>query len=196
MSATAAAKKLNKRRGSGNIVIRELEERFKGRQGARVSPVNDDSQLAPLGGNEEEKRDSKRIIHENLLQARAKWEAQNREKEGAGDDESPRDENKKDFVQSLEGTSRFCIDANDKPDSPDAVVLRSKRAYSNSYLNQRVIPAPPKTRPPVIAHDEKTGGPTSGQKSVPQSGGKGKQGSGGGGGGLKGAAVKIFREIW
>ena len=195
MSATAAAKKLNKRRGSGNIVIRELEERFKGRQGARVSPVNDDSQLAPLGGNEEEKRDSKRIIHENLLQARAKWEAQNREKEGAGDDESPRDENKKDFVQSLEGTSRFCIDANDKPDSPDAVVLRSKRAYSNSYLNQRVIPAPPKTRPPVIAHDEKTGGPTSGQKSVPQSGGKGKQGSGGGGGGLKGAAVKIFGKF-
>ena len=150
----------NSPRNSGNSgIIKELEQKLKGRQGAadmsKVSPVISDDRRNSKGTLSE-----KQTINENMLQARARWAAQTKEKEEAaeaGSEEEPSEE-KKEFALSLDGASRFRIDADDGGED-ETVNLRSKRAYSTSTgKNQRIIPAPPKSRPPVLEAQSLSGG--------------------------------------
>lgn len=135
---------------SGNkVVMKELEERLKGRQTTDLK-LSDLSKVSPVNERRESKTmTEKQLINVNMLQARARWVTQKDDtteigttgKEGGAND-------KKDFVQSCEATRRFCLDVNDKPE----VKSRPKRTYSTSFPNtsQKVIPTPPKNRPPML----------------------------------------------
>lgn len=143
-------------RNSGNSgIIKELEQKLKGRQTAAADfKLSDMTKVSPVISGDEKQNSKtlseKQIINENMLQARARWAAQTKEREEIGREEIGSEEEpieeKKEFAQSLDGASRFRIDANG-----ETVDMRSKRAYSTSTgKNQKIIPAPPKSRPPVL----------------------------------------------
>lgn len=162
--------------GNNHGVIRELEQKLKGRQGPSDFKLSDMSKVSPVLSDErrvlsderrvlsDERRNSKTLsekqaINENMLQARARWAAQTKET-----DETEEVGDTEEFTMSLDATSRFRIGADDQLDTENGNV-RSKRAFSNSFpKSQRIIPAPPKSRPPTFENQP----PSSGSNSSPQ----------------------------
>jgi hypothetical protein len=121
---------------------------------SKVSPVLSDDRRSSKTLAE------KQTINENMLQARARWAAQTKDKDDIAerDLEEPSSV-KKEFAQSLDTASRFRINAEDSADAIENTNHRSKRALSTSTpKSQRILPAPPKGRPPVLDHPLLPGG--------------------------------------
>lgn len=154
------------------VVIKELERKLANKKGGRHSQSTTDFKLRDLskvspegdregegGARQSKTMSEKQLINENMLQARARWMAQSKDREDplpSGGDATGGNDERGSFVHSLDTTKRFCIDANDKVgpelDHEPAPPHRPTRAYSNSFpkSHQTVIAKPPNNRPPIL----------------------------------------------
>ena len=147
MQITTMSSAPQKKSGGNKTVIKELEKKLKGRHhttDTKFTTFLDRDKQAGKGLTE------KQIINENMLQARARWLALNKDGDesiSSGSSSIAETTDKRNFVQSCDVAKRNRIDTNARVDDYSRAE-NSKRAYSNSFpkTQQRLIAPPPKKK--------------------------------------------------